>query len=72
MEKLVTKLPGAIKEKGKTQTRKDKVLSKQILLRGNEVTVVVVVEANLVANKIDWVLDIDQGISVPIKSYSTT
>ena len=33
VEKLVTELPGAIKEKGKTQRRNDKVMSKSILLR---------------------------------------
>ena len=33
VEKLVTELPDAIKEKGKTQRRKDKVMYKPIMLK---------------------------------------
>ena len=72
MEKLVTELPDAIKEKGKTQRRKDKVMSKPIA-EGNKVIAAIVIEANLVANKTDWVLD--TGASrhfCAIKSYSMT
>lgn len=51
---MVTGLPSSIKENGKQEGQSD---VQAHLAEGNEMIVVVVVEANLVANKTDWVLE---------------
>lgn len=50
VEKLVTGLPSAIKEKGRTQNKDEQSDVQDHLIEGNEVIVVVVFEENRMAN----------------------
>ena len=56
VEKFVTELPSAIKERQDSKHEGESDVQSNHT-QGNEVIVIVIAEANLVANKIDWLLD---------------